>query len=211
MRKWIPAVLIAAAWGASFALYERLPDRVATHWGLSGQPDGWSGRTFGAFGLPAVMLVAWALCYWLPSIDPRRENYAKFRGSYDVVVAAIVAMMLVVHASILGVAVGVPLQIPIVISLAVGSLLVLIGNLLPRARPNWFFGIRTPWTLSNDRVWDRTHRLGGRVMVLAGLVIAIAGFSPPPWPPMLIGLAAGGAALVPIIYSYVVWRQHRAS
>jgi uncharacterized membrane protein len=195
----------------SLALFERLPDRMATHWGLSGQADGWSGRAFGAFGLPGLMLVVWGLCYWLPSIDPRRESYAKFRGSYDVVVAAIVGVMAVVHAAILAVALGVAIPIPIFISLAVGSLLVLIGNLLPRARPNWFFGIRTPWTLSNDRVWDRTHRLGGRVMVLAGLVIAVAGFSPPPWPPVLIGLAAGGAALVPIIYSYVVWRQHRAS
>src|SRR5688500_10834054 len=131
MRKSIPAVLIAAAWAISLALFGRLPDRMATHWGLSGQPDGWSGRTFGAFGLPALMLFVWALCYWLPSVDPRRENYAKFRGSYDLVVAAIVALMLVVHAAMLGVALAIPVPIPIVISLAVGSLLVLIGNLLP--------------------------------------------------------------------------------
>jgi uncharacterized membrane protein len=195
----------------SLALFERLPERMATHWGLSGQPDGWSGRTFGAFGLPGLMLFIWALCYWLPAIDPRRENYAKFRGSYDVVVAGIVAVLLIVHAAILGVAMGLAVPIPIVVSLAVGSLLMLIGNLLPRARPNWFFGIRTPWTLSNDRVWDRTHRVGGRVMVVAGLIVAIAGFSPPPWPALLMAVAAGGAALVSIVYSYAVWRQQRST
>ena len=209
MRKWIPAGLIAAAWGISLAVFARLPERVPIHWGLNGEPDPWSGRTIGAFGLPALMIGIWALCYWLPALDPRRENYPKFRGTYDSVVAAVLALMLVVHASTLGVALGMAIPIPVVISLAVGSLLVVIGNLLPRARPNWFFGIRTPWTLSNDRVWDRTHRVGGRAMVVAGLIVAVSGFAPAPWPGILITIAAIGGAVVPIVYSYVAWRDDR--
>jgi len=209
MRKWIPAGLIAAAWVMSLAVFERLPDRIPTHWGMSGQVDGWSSRTFGAFGLPALMLMIWGLCYWLPAIDPRRDNYAKFRGTYDMVVAVILGCMLIVHATILAVSLGRNVPSPVVISLTVGAMLVLVGNLLPRARPNWFFGIRTPWTLSSDRVWDRTHRLGGRMMVVAGLIIAISGFAPPPWPGILIAVAAVGGAVVPIVYSYVVWREDR--
>jgi len=209
MRKWIPAGLIAAAWVISLAVFERLPERVPTHWGISGQVDGWSSRTFGAFALPALMLMIWGLCYWLPAIDPRRGNYAKFRGTYDIVVAAILGFMLIVHVAILAVSLGVNVPIPVVISLAVGMMLVLVGNLLPRARPNWFFGIRTPWTLSSDRVWDRTHRLGGRMMVVAGLIIAVSGFAPPPWPGILIGVAAAGAAVVPIVYSYIIWREDK--
>lgn len=209
MRKWIPVGLIVTAWAFSLAVFERLPERIPTHWGMSGQVDGWSGRMLGAFGVPALMLMIWGLCYWLPNIDPRRDNYAKFRGTYDVVVAAILGVMLIIHAAMLGVSLGWNVPIPVVISLAVGMLLVVVGNLLPRARPNWFFGIRTPWTLSNDRVWDRTHRLGGRVIVVAGLIIAISGFVSPPWPGILIPVAAVGAAVVPIVYSYVVWREDR--
>ena len=209
MRKWIPAGVIGAAWAMSLAVFQRLPDRMPTHWGMGGEVDGWSDRTFGAFGIPALMLVIWGLCSWLPAIDPRRENYAKFRGTYDVIVAAILGLMLIVHAAVLGVGLGWNVPIPVVISLAVGSLLILVGNLLPRARPNWFVGIRTPWTLSNDRVWDRTHRLGGRVMVVAGLIIAISGFVSSPWPGILVPVVAAGAAVVPIVYSYIAWRQER--
>jgi uncharacterized membrane protein len=155
------------------------------------------------------MLLIWGFCYWLPAIDPRRANYTKFRGAYDLVVAAILGLMLIVHSAVLAVGLGVNVPLPVVISLAVGTMLMIVGNVLPRARPNWFFGIRTPWTLSSDRVWERTHRLGGRAMVVAGLIIAISGFTPPPWPGILIAVAAVGAAVIPIVYSYVVWREDR--
>jgi len=209
MRKWIPATLIAAAWLASIALYDRLPDRIPTHWGFDGQIDGWSGKRFGAFGFPALMLGIWALLHWLPAIDPRRANYDKFRGTYDIVVAAILALMLVVHSVVLLAALGRPVNVAVIIPLAVGLLLVIIGNLLPRARPNWFFGIRTPWTLSSDRVWADTHRLGGRMMVLAGVLIAVSAFFGSPWSAILVPVAAAGAALVPVVYSYLRWRSDR--
>ena len=209
MRKWIPASLIAAAWAISLAAFERLPDRIPTHWGMTGEVDGWSGRTVGAFGFPTLMLVMWGILYWLPSIDPRRDNYAKFRGSYDAVVAAVLGLMLIVHGAVIAVSLGWDVPIPVVISLSVGALLIVVGNLLPRARPNWFFGIRTPWTLSSDRVWDRTHRVGGRVMVVAGLIVAVSGLAPAPWPVILVTVAAIGGAVVPIVYSYVAWREDR--
>ena len=211
MRKWIPLALIVAAWAISLAVFERLPDRIPTHWNMQGEVDGWSGRAIGAFGLPAMMIAIWGLCYWLPAIDPRRESYAKFRATYDLVVAAIIALMLLVHAAVLGTSLGHDIPVAMIIPMLVGGLLVLIGNLLPRARPNWFFGIRTPWTLSNDRVWERTHRIGGRVMVLAGLLVAATAFAAPPWPGILIPVAAVGAAIVPIVYSYVVWRGERGT
>ena len=206
MRKWIPAGIIAIAWAVSFALFDRLPERIPTHWGLAGEVDGWSNRTMGAFGLPALMLLTWALCYWLPAIDPRRANYARFRETYDIVVAAILALLLVVHGCVLAAGLGADVPTPMIIPLAVGALLIIIGNLLPRARPNWFFGIRTPWTLSNDRVWSRTHRLGGRVMVVAGIVVALSAFVTAPWSAVLIPVSAVGAALIPVVYSYVAWR-----
>ena len=211
MRKWIPMALIAAAWAISAAAFDSLPDRMTTHWNIRGEVDGWSGRTFGAFGFPGLMLVVWAFCYWLPSIDPRRENYAKFRDTYDIVVATIIGLMLIIHAAIIAASLGREVPIAVIIPLLVGALLVLIGNLLPRARPNWFFGIRTPWTLSNDRVWERTHRIGGRAMVIAGLLIAASAFTDPRVAAILIPVAAVAGAMVPIVYSYVVWRGERGT
>jgi uncharacterized membrane protein len=102
---------------------------------------------------------------------------------------------------------GVPVSMARLMPALVGVMLVVVGNVLPQARPNWFFGIRTPWTLSNDRVWERTHRVGGYLMVAAGIVgIASAAL------PLDIGFAALGtmgvvAGLGSVIYSYVAWKQ----
>src|SRR5205814_10565986 len=113
-----------------------------------------------------------------PRIDPRRENWEKFRPTFDIVLNTIVTVMLVIHFVVLASAMGAPLRMNHAITLAAGVALAVVGNLLPRARPNWWFGIRTPWTLSNDRVWERTHRLGGYVMMVGGLALAFASLLP---------------------------------
>ena len=207
MRKWLHGGIVAAAWGLSIAVFSRLPDRLPTHWGLSGEVDGWSGRTEGAFFLPAIMVGTWALLAFLPRIDPRRKNYDKFRGTYDAIVATVLGLLLLVHIAILASGLGYSVPMGRVIPMAVGAVLIVLGNLLPRARPNWFVGIRTPWTLSNDRVWERTHRLGGLLFVLTGIILIVAGLIPGV---VSIGIAIAAGVLttaVTLVYSYVAWRQ----
>ena len=87
------------------------------------------------------------------------------------------------------------------------GLFVVLGNVLPRARPNWLFGIRTPWTLTNDRVWERTHRLGGMLFVIAGIILLVSGFAAPSiMLPMIVGTVVL-ASIIPVAYSYFVWKQ----
>lgn len=210
MRRWIPLALIAAAALFSTLVYPRLPARIPTHWGMDGVPDGWSGRAFGAFVLPLVMAAVLALFRSLPRLDPRRANYEKFGGTYDLVVTAVIAMLLCMHVLALGVALGWPVPIGRLAPLIVGALLMVVGNVLPRARSTWFFGIRTPWTLSSDRVWERTHRVGGYMMIVAGATIALSGLLWPRWggtTAVLIGAALGFGLLA---YSYVAWRRETA-
>ena len=210
MRKWLHGVIVAAAWGLSIAVFSQLPDRLPTHWGLSGEVDRWSGRTEGAFFLPAVMVGMWALLTFLPRIDPRRKNYDKFRGTYDAIVAMVLGVILLVHVAILASGLGYLIPMERVIPMTVGALLIALGNLLPRARPNWFVGIRTPWTLSSDRVWERTHRLGGLLFVLTGIILIVAGLIPSV---VSIGVAIAAGVLttaVTLVYSYVAWRQEQA-
>jgi uncharacterized membrane protein len=209
MRKWIPPALIALALLASALAYPRLPDRVPTHWGLSGKVDGWSGRGVAVLLMPALMLFLWMLFVILPRIDPRGRNYDKFRGTYETTVAAVLGITLVIHAAMLESALGKQVPMQRVALLAVGALFVVIGNMLPRARPNWFFGIRTPWTLSSDRVWERTHRVGGPVMVVSGLVIMLGAFAPPALAFALATFSALLSAIGSVGYSYFVWRQER--
>lgn len=207
MRKWYPAALIAMAFGASAAVYRRLPARVPIHWNLHGVVDGWAGPLRAALLLPSLSLGVWLLLVALPRIDPRRENYAKFRGSYDLVIAATITMLVALHVMVLAAGLGVSVPIARVTPVAIGALMVVLGNVLPRARPNWWFGIRTPWTLSNDRVWERTHRVGGYLMMLSGLVLILSALFAAP----MVRIAGIGAVLVAslasYIYSYFAWKQ----
>jgi uncharacterized membrane protein len=174
MRKWISLLIVVAAFTVSAIVYPRLPATIPTHWDLSGQPNGWSSRLWGAWLIPVFLLGMWALVQVIPKIDPRGSNYAKFGGAFEAIIDTIMLFVLALHIVALRSALGHPVQMQRVLPIGVGVLLIVIGNLLPRARPNWFVGIRTPWTLSSDRVWEKTHRFGGRVFVAGGLLIAIA-------------------------------------
>lgn len=211
MRKWIPLLIVAAAVIASAVVYPSLPDRMPTHWNLQGEVDGWSGRTWGAWMIPLMILFLWGLMRWLPSIDPRGSNYVKFGGAFEAIMLAVMLFMLGVHAVILRDALGYPVAVERVIPVGIGILFVVIGNLLPRARPNWFVGIRTPWTLSSDRVWEKTHRMGGRLFVVGGILIAAAGLflgDSLPWVP---GVVIAVCALGAVVYSYIEWRKEKGA
>ena len=210
MRKWIPLLVIAVAFVASAAVYQDLPARMPTHWNVSGEVDGWSSRPWGAFMIPGMLLVMLAAFYLLPRIDPRGSNYAKFRGTYEIVIFAIMAFMLGVHFIVLAASLGRDISVDRVMPVGVGILFMVIGNLLPRMRPNWFIGVRTPWTLSSDRVWDRTHRFGGWLFVAAGELILLSGLVAPQ---LAYAVLIGSVVAVSVgllAYSYIIWKREPA-
>jgi uncharacterized membrane protein len=209
-RRWLPPALIAGAYAFSVAVYSRLPERVPTHWNAAGEVNGWSGRALGAFLLPTLSLGFWLLFLALPRLDPRRANYARFGGTYSLVVTAIILFEVTLHVLLLGAALGWPIAVDTVITVGVGLLLLLLGNVMPRLRPNWFIGIRTPWTLSNDRAWEKTHRVGGYILSAAGLVVVVAAMLPAPWKIWVIVATAASASLGTVVYSYFAWKQETA-
>lgn len=207
MRKWYPLYVIALAALMAVVVYPTLPDRVPTHWDARGNVDGYSSRLVGTFLLPVVMLALWGVMEVLPKIDPRRANYAKMRGAYALVVEATLTMLFVVHAIVLAMMLGAPFSLTRMMPALLGAMFIVIGNVLPQARSNWFFGIRTPWTMSNDRVWRRTHRIAGYLFVACGLLmVASAAF------PVTVGfpiIFAGGliAGFGSVIFSFIAWKQ----
>jgi uncharacterized membrane protein len=209
MRKWIPLLIVAVAIIASAIVYPKLPATVPTHWDMLGRPNGWASRVWGAWVIPVVMLLLWALMRVLPAIDPRGANYAKFGGTFEAIVISILLYMLGLHLVILRASLGYPVAMQRVLPIGVGILLVLIGNLLPRARPNWFIGIRTPWTLSSDRVWEKTHRVGGRAFVAGGLAILIAALVMPEWVHYVLVGVVFVCSLGAVLYSYIAWRREQ--
>ncbi len=211
MRKLMPAILVTLATLAfSWWAWPQLPERVATHWGVNGQPNGWSSPAFAAFLMPAVMALMTLIFAALPNIDPLKKNY-EFHGSvYFLLVNVIIGFVGIVQVLILGSALGWPFDMRSVLPILLGALFVFMGNLLPRIRPNWFMGIRTPWTLSSERVWRKTHRIGGYAFTIAGLVFVATAFIPMgrnSTTAMLV--AVFGMVLWPVVYSYLEWRREK--
>jgi uncharacterized membrane protein len=211
MRSWIPLLIIAAAIAASAAVYPSLPLTVPTHWDMLGRPNGWSSRLWGAWLMPIFLVGAWALMRVLPSIDPRGSNYVKFGGAFEGIIITTMLFMLGLHAIILRAALGYPVAIERVLPLAMGVLFIVIGNLLPRARPNWFVGIRTPWTLSSDRVWEKTHRFGGRVFVASGLLILLGALVMPQWEHIVLFIVVLVCVASVLVYSYLEWKREQTA
>ena len=208
--RWFGLVIAALAIAVSIWAYPQLPPTVATHWNLSGTPDGFSSRLMAVAIIPIVLLLMTGLFQILPKLDPRAQNYAKFFGTYWLIANTVIAFMLIAHAMIVASGLGYSLKIDRLMPVGVGLLFIVLGNYLTRVEPNWFVGIRTPWTLSSDTVWRRTHRTGGWLMVLSGFLVVACAFLPHgAFIPVLVS-AILIAAVIPIVQSYVLWKREQS-
>ena len=207
MRKWTPFLLIVAAVALSIFYYPQLPERMATHWGASGEANGYSSRLWGAWMLPLLMALIWMILRAIPHIDPRRANYEKFAGMYDALVILILAFMLLMHVVVLMGATGTQIRMERVLMPSVGVFIAIMGLLIPRVHPNWFVGIRTPWTLTSDLSWERTHKVGGPLFVMLGVVMIASSFLAPEVAIWILVAAALALVIFLFAYSYQVWKS----
>jgi uncharacterized membrane protein len=207
MRKWYPVILTALMIVVAVFAYSRLPDRVPTHWNQKGEITSYGSKWMVVITMPSLLLVLWAMLRVLPRIDPWRENYVKFQATYDLVVNCVLTIIALAEVAVLAAALGAPIAVDRVIRAGAGALFVIIGNVLPRARPNFWLGICTPWTLTNARVWERTNRAGGYLLVAAGVIAIISALIPINVSARTLGIAGAAAAILTVIYSYFVWRQ----
>ncbi len=212
LARWYPAGLALIAAIASLAVLNRLPEQMPVHFDMHGNANGWMPRAIGAFLPPALILFLWALLHVAPRIDPRRANYEKFGEAWEITIGAVLGLIFAIHFVVLALALGYPVPMQRVFPVLIGTVFVVMGNVLPRARSNFMYGIRTPWTLSSDRVWARTHRLAGYTMALAGLVMIAAGLLRPAafTGPLVVGISIAALA-GPALYSYVLWKQEQSS
>jgi len=207
--RWFGLVIAAVAAGVSIWAYPQLPPTVATHWNLRGTADGFSSRAVAISIIPVVILLMTGLFNVLPRLDPRHENYSRFIGTYWLIANAVIVFMLVAHGMIIATGLGYSVRIDRLMPIGVGVLFIVLGNYLTRVEPNWFVGIRTPWTLSSDTVWRKTHRTGGWLMVIGGLVVAASAFLPHgAFLPLFI-TAIVIMAVIPIVQSYVLWKREQ--
>jgi len=197
--------LIGAALALSALLYARLPDPVPTHWNLRGEADGFTSKPWGPFVLPLTMIGVMLLFLALPKISPRGYEISRFQGVFEILQTAILGFLLLVHAVALLSGVGAAVDLNRAVIAGLGLLLAVLGNFMGKLTKNFFIGIRTPWTLASDEVWLRTHRLGGRLLVLAGIALFVWGLAGGGLAAVVAVLAA--IALFSVVYSYVIYRR----
>ena len=160
-----------------------------------------------AWVLGSLPLILALLMAFLPRLDPRRENYRKSARAYNAVLLAIVSLMTLLQFIVLASALGHSLRVDMLVKALVGLLFLLIGNYMGTIRSTMLFGIRTSWTLSNEEVWRRTHRLGGRLFVLAGFGFIAAAFARGVLSAVLPLTLLAVAVIVPFVYSYLLYRR----
>lgn len=212
---WILLAIVLSSGLIGVTLYPYLPEQIAVHFNISGEPDDFAGKNFAVFFFPFFNAALFFLMIWLPRLDPKRENYQRFAKSYTVVRWALMLFLVMIHLFILYYAWAEEqnlkqIDISDVVPLTLGLLYVIIGNYLTQARQNYFFGIRTPWTLENETVWRKTHRLGGRLFVLSGIAAMASVLLPEIY---RFAVVVGGillSSIVTIIYSYLIFRKEKA-
>jgi len=194
-------VLVVLQFAVGFYLYPQMPVRMAIHWGLSGEADGYGSRFLGLFLIPIVSLVFLPFMLVLPRLDPSR-GIERFRGGYDWFMFGFTVYMAYVYWLSVAWNLGWRFSFMRMLAPAMGGLFVGIGGLLRGAKQNWFMGIRTPWTMSSEEVWDRTHELGSRLFMVSGGLAALGTFTE--------GWFALALILVPVLFTgmYLVYYSY---
>ncbi|HEY8077364.1 MAG TPA: SdpI family protein [Labilithrix sp.] len=192
---------------ATALVYERLPERIATHFDLHGQPDGWMARPIGAWFLPVFGLVIWAIVRYARELLPRREKERLDAGKAALVSSFTAIFLAALQIVVIGYALSPSMSVLRPIWAIAGVMFVALGLVLPRVKRNAIVGIRTPWTLSNDENWARTQRVGGYAMVIGGVLAAISGMSGGAAGTIVALVCLIGSAIVPVVYSLVLARR----
>ena len=188
---------------AGALVYSRLPEQVATHFDLQGNPDGWSSRAFAVFGLPGILLAVNLLIPFALQAVPKHINMGG--ALVNIVIWTVPVVSLLCSGLTLGRALGYDLRIEMVLPVFMGLLFILIGNYLPKTKQSYTMGIKLPWTLASEENWNRTHRLAGFLWVIAGLYFIVMSFIGWSLPAFLIPLFV--MILVPTVYSYLLYRK----
>jgi uncharacterized membrane protein len=197
--------LTAAAFLATLIAYPYLPSLVPTHWNLKGHADNYSAKWALFLIGPATMAALMVFFRFLPWLSPKHWEVDSFRATYLYIMVVLLCMVVYFLATVLWAGLGRPINVGRAIVGGVCLLFALLGNVLGKVRRNFYIGIRTPWALANERVWNSTHRFAAKTFVAGGLLgLALTAVGLNGWP-TFVALMAG--ALIPAMYSLVFYKQ----
>ena len=201
-------LLTAGALVATAIIYPQLPEKIPIHWNIQGEVDGHGERIWSL--LTPAILIGFLLLFWaIPWLSPKPFAVDSFRSTYCFILLVLTGLFVYIHGLLLWAAWSG--KVDITRAMLTGMLIMfsLLGNVLGKVRRNLYIGVRTPWTLANERVWNETHRLAGRTFVGAAILGLVAVLLPVPLPAVIITVVVSiiGGSLVPVVYSFILYKR----
>ena len=207
-REIIILLIILASIAVSLYAYPIVPEQMTSHWNAAGQVNGYIPKLLGLALMPVISIGAFLLFLVIPRIDPLRRNIAKFRAYFDIFIVMMMLFLLYLHGVLILANIGFTFNMMQVLAPALGAVFYYSGVLIGHAKKNWSIGIRTPWTMSSERVWNKTHKIGGKLFKAAG-IIAFLGIFFPDYAILLIFVPVVAVLVYTFVYSYVLYQKKR--
>jgi uncharacterized membrane protein len=194
---------------AGAILYSHLPDMVPSHWNVNNEIDDWLPKNIGTWLMPGVALLVVILFPLLQRIDPKKENYVKFKKAWEIIQLTFVIFFAYMYAVTMYVSLNIDKSYLVgrLVIFGVGAIFIILGNYMGKIRHNYFVGLKTPWTLADPEVWQKSQRLSGWMFVTAGLLIILMSlfWIQYIWPIFIVIIVA--IVIVPTFYSYWISRK----
>jgi uncharacterized membrane protein len=201
-------IMIVLATLVGLALWNRLPDPMASHWDANDQVNGYMSKFWGVFLMPLMTAGLFLLFLAIPNIDPLKANIARFREAFNLFIVLFVGFMVYIYLLTLLWNLGYTgFNMSEAMLPALGLLFFFIGSLMRKTKRNFFIGIRTPWTLSSDTVWEETHRVGSVLFMIAGALAFLGSFVGGKTAIWFIFVPVMVSVLITLVYSYVLYQR----
>lgn len=195
--------------GAIF--YSKLPDTMITHWNFNNEPDGYSSKPFALFGIPLILIGLTILCLVVTKADPKRANVDRSKKVLNIVLWFMPILTNIIQIVSIIANMGKKVDIGLIVGGLIGILFIVIGNYMPKCKQNYTVGIKTPWTLASENVWNKTHRVGAVCFVICGIFMIITAVLKS----SIVNLAFIPVVIViilfPIVYSYILYKKEKDS
>lgn len=205
-KDWWLIGIIILIWIFTFAIFGRLPDKIPMHWNISGQVDRFGSKNE-IFILPSTITIIYFVMLFIPPIDPKRANYGKFAEAYRIVRAVVVIIFMAVYFASTYSALGYRIDMNRIGNFIIPFMLIGFGSVMGKLRHNYFVGIRTPWTLADEEVWNVTHQVASKIWLIAGIIGLFFSFFKGTWVIVFMFAILMIAVIVPIVYSYMIFKN----
>lgn len=199
----VTSIIILLPIAAGLILWDKLPEKIPTHFNTQGVADGFSGKPFAVFALPLFLLAVHWICLAVSSLDPKSQNISK--KALKLVLWICPALSLLLGTVIYSFSLGYEFNISVIMNMFFGLLFIVIGNYMPKCKQSYTMGIKIPWTLDSEENWNYTHRLAGKLWVIGGFLIIFTGFLKQYW---IFAVIAVIMVIIPVICSYRYYVKH---